>query len=96
MELIFGVVIYCFEELIKLMRFSYYKHSPQRVNPEFIGIANKYSDHKKKRLNIEKRKKELDSDVLYTVNLDRSLEKTLESKLIELDKLQQAHQRHED
>ncbi len=78
------------------MRFSYYQHSPERVNPEFIGVASKYSDHKKKRLNMERRKKDLDSDVIYTVNLDRSLERTLESKLVELERLQQAHQRHEE
>jgi hypothetical protein len=59
------------------MRFSYYDHSPERVNPEFIGIANKFSDHKRKRLQYERRKKELDSDVFYTSKLDRSLEKTL-------------------
>lgn len=34
------------------MRFSYYDHSPERVNPEFIGIASKYSQHKKKRLHL--------------------------------------------
>lgn len=55
------------------MRFSYYEHSPDRVNPEFVGIATKYSDHKRKRLHFERRRKELDSDVLYTTKLDNSL-----------------------
>jgi hypothetical protein len=39
------------------MRFSYYETSPQRFNPEFIGIAGKYAQHKKKRLTIEKKRK---------------------------------------
>lgn len=76
------------------MRFSYYETSPQRFNPEFIGIAGKYAQHKKKRLTIEKKRKQLDSGYQYTLNLDTYLNKSLENKAIELNKLQKARERH--
>jgi hypothetical protein len=46
-----------------------------------VGIASKYSEQKRKRLNFERRKRELNSDVVYTTKLEESLEKALESKL---------------
>lgn len=61
-----------------------------------MGIAAKYSQHKRKRISIEQKRHELDSDCQYTRNLDLSLEKRLESKAIELMKLEQIRQRHDE
>ena len=79
---------------IKLMRFSCYDWNPKRFHPEFTGIASRYSEHKKERIIKQKQRKELESDHAYTLNLDRSLDKAVEAKTLELFKLQQAKQRH--
>jgi hypothetical protein len=70
------------------MRSSLYQTSPGRFNPEFIGIAYRYSDHKRKRQLVQRRKEELDSDFQYTSKLDSSLEKRLQAKALELQRLQ--------
>ena len=76
------------------MRFSCYEWRPSRVNPEFTGIASRYSNAKNQRLEQERRRLELESDHSYTANLDSSLNKTLESKMLELLKLKEARRRH--
>lgn len=35
------------------MRYSFYETSPERINPEFVGMAARYSSSKKKRLRAE-------------------------------------------
>lgn len=78
------------------MRLSCYQWNPDRFNPGFTGVASRYSEHKKERVAKQKQRKELESDRAYTLNLDRSLDKALESKTLELFKLRQAKQQHLD
>jgi hypothetical protein len=57
------------------MRITHQQTLSSRINPEFIGIAAKYSQHKRKRISIEHKRQELDSGCQYTQKLDSSLEK---------------------
>ena len=76
------------------MRYSCYEWNPKRFHPDFSGIATRYSGIKRERLSQQKKRKELESDHCYTLNLNQSLDKTLESRVQELLKLQQARERH--
>ena len=40
-------------------RVSYLPTNPDRVNPEFIGIAEKYSEQKKSRLDSDSKRKNI-------------------------------------
>ena len=76
------------------MRYSFYETNLERINPEFIGIASRYSQRKKQRLAVQSTKKELESDLKYATNLDSSLDRQINSRTIELEQLRQARDRH--
>jgi hypothetical protein len=49
---------------------NYQHFKPNRLNPEFVGIADQYAQHKKARLEAEKNKQTLSSNLKYTRKLD--------------------------
>ena len=47
--------------------------NPERVNPEFLGIAEKYNEHKRNRLNSDRSYKITSSNYSYTLKLNSDL-----------------------
>lgn len=69
------------------MRYSAYAAKPDRYNPEFIGIANRYGQHKLNRKISESNKQELESDFIYNQKEDSRLKKSIQNKARELSRL---------
>lgn len=64
--------------------FAYQPTNPERINPEFEGIAYKYSSHKKNRLDLESKRNSLFQNLNFKMGVDKSLDKNLEDKKAEL------------
>jgi septal ring factor EnvC (AmiA/AmiB activator) len=69
---------------------------PARVNPEFIGVATKYSTIKKNRTSLEQDKNELLRRLKYRISVDRQLEKSLQENRSKLRTVRSVHRRHQD
>lgn len=65
----------------------------ERVNPEFIGVAARYSEVKERRRTQEREKKSLESSRMFTEITDRKLERSIYSKSVELRRLQTSRMR---
>ena len=71
----------------KIKKMSILEYSPtdlQRVNPEFVGIAQKYSAVKKDRLALEHERDQLHSNLMFKQTIDHKLEMSLDDKRSEL------------
>ena len=58
-----------------------------RVNPEFIGIAEKYNEHRRNRIHSDRKHQNVSSHYLYINKVNQDLEKNLQDKQAELDRL---------
>ena len=70
-----------------------YRLVRERVNPEFIGVATRYSEIKERRKTEEREKKSLESSRMFTEITERKLEKSIYSKSMELRRLQTSRMR---
>lgn len=77
------------------MRYSHYKAKPDRYNPEFIGMAERYSIKKHGRVLSQSQKQTLYSSFQGQTHLDTYLRKTIEQKNKELTKLKATRERHD-
>ena len=59
---------------------SYSPTLKERLNPEFVGIASKYSDSKQRRLSIEKERDTHLRTLKYKISVDVGLDKNLEEQ----------------
>lgn len=60
-----------------------------RINPEFVGIAKEYFEHKKKRLAYEERRLKMETTFNYVSKMNETLSKSLEKKMNELRRLKE-------
>jgi hypothetical protein len=65
-----------------------------RVNPEFIGIATKYSTAKKHQTALEEERNNLIRNLNYKINVDAYLEKGLQEARGKLQSAQKVQRRH--
>ena len=70
-----------------------YRLVRERVNPEFIGVATRYSEIKERRKTEEREKKSLESSRMFTEITERKLEKSIYSTSMELRRLQTSRMR---
>ncbi len=80
----------------KIIMLNYSPVHPARVNPEFIGIATKYSNIKKNRASLERDREELLRKLKYRISVDRHLDKTLEENKGKLRTVRSVHRRHQE
>lgn len=65
----------------------------ERVNPEFVGVAARYSEVKERRKTEEREKKSLESSRMFTEITERKLERSIYCKSVELRRLQTSRMR---
>ena len=70
-----------------------YRTLRERVNPEFIGVAARYSELKDRRKTEEREKKSLESSRMFTEITERKLERNIYSRSVELNRLQGSRMR---
>lgn len=68
--------------------------NPDRVNPEFVGIADKFNEHKRNRINSDRRHQDVSSNYAYTMKMHQELDKNLQEKEMELMRLRKIRERH--
>ena len=66
----------------------------ERLNPQFIGMAEKYSRHKKYRVETDQKKKDVESNYHYLNKLNDDLDKNLDQKKKQLMRLKKIRDRH--
>lgn len=67
-----------------------------RVNPEFVGIAEKYNQQKRNRIEVQHRRNSLLNNLKFKMSIDSSLEKSLENKKEELNKVKEIRSHREE
>ena len=81
---------------MKMSKIDYSPTDLKRVNPEFVGIAQKYSSVKKKRVTLEQQRDQLHSSLMYKQTLDHKLEMSLDDKRSELRSAKNKNKRVKD
>ena len=56
------------------------QYDPNRLNPEFIGISERYASKKKQRQELDNHKNQMEKTVNYAVKMKESLDAHLQRK----------------
>ncbi len=76
------------------MSLSFYSPTVKdRVNPEFIGIAKKYSASKGKRQSIQDKRDSLFRTLKYKISINEALDKNLEEQKSRLKEARSVYER---
>ena len=76
------------------MSLSFYSPTiKDRVNPEFVGIAKKFSASKGKRQNIQDKRDTLFRTLKYKMSVNESLDKNLEEQRSRLKEVKSVYER---